>query len=688
MLSRRWFLLICLGGLLRIHASEPEVHWLAGGHTLGVTSVHFLPDGQRLLSATADVEVKLWDLPSRKLLWASSDGNFGPSGIAVAPDGSFYLASATQLDTNVITRALSGTFPTTHVGSLLVMPSSKAISPSGQRAAAAGFYASTGLLHAPDLRVWDISEAKEIASLPAELLSDLSLITDLEFLNENDLIIGSIYRIIRWSLSGTVHWSRSVLETGSLRVLALSPNRSRLLFEENRALQLLDTSTGETLWTLGEAVADSWRGCFDGTGNRFALAFPNNLPGEGRIEIRSTTDGALLETIPAAFSSPVPAFSPDGLRLACGHFGGIHLTSLGGAGTWESLTESSGQIREVAGSTTQNWVANSTGRQVDLRRLDTGKRFRSIPITGSPALASAPDGSWLAFTTNSAHLARYRPATDQFDAPALATGPLSSLTVSPDGRRLLAIPQSDETVMIDTDSWTVTARPKGSSPQLAAWAPDASRVTIGSRGRGLAQTYELDSREPRATRDWGTDLIRFLGYLSDGETMLSLHLSGQLRRWRVADGTVLSETNIGALSQGAVILSPDRRLLLVSGPGKGIRILDAASGAEWDHWTRDTGYQVTRLSFSEDATWLFSTRLDGTVSVMQAPFLLHSARAVASGFEFFVSGGSGPYQLQRHAGANGTWSDVGAPFQGRSIVAPTDGLQPWLYRLVTLTGPQ
>lgn len=681
MLSRRWFLLICIGGLLRIDASEPEVHWLAGGHTLGVASVHFLPDGQRLLSATADVEVKLWDLPSRKLLWASSDGNFGPSGIAVAPDGSFYLASATQLDTNVITRALSGTFPTTHVGPLLVMPSSKAISPSGQRAAAAGFTSSAGAIGNPDLRVWNLSAAREIASLPAELLSELGPITHVEFITEDDLIIGALHRIIRWSVQGTVQWRRSVLETGNLEALALSPNRSRLLIEENRLVQLLDTSTGESLWTLTDAEANSWRACFDAGGNRFALAFSDSPPGVGRIEIHSSTDGALLQTIPTAFNSPVPAFSPDGLTLACGHLHGIHLIPLAGSAEWEALTEVSGPIRVGAVSTARNWAASSTGQQLDLRRLDTGERFRSFTIGISSALASAPDGSWLAFTTNSAGLARYRPATDQFDAPAIATGPLLSLTVSQDGRRLLAIPQSDEAVMIDTDSWTVTARPKGSSPQLAAWAPDASRVTIGSRG--LAQTYELDSREPRATRDWGTDLIRFLGYLSDGETLLSLHRSGQLRRWRVTDGTLLFETNIGTVSPTAVVLSPDRRLLLVSESGKGIRILDATTGTEWDHWIRDTGYQVNHLSFSEDATWLLNTRLDGAVAAIRAPFVMHSVHATASGFEFSISGGNGPYQLQRHPGTTGIWSNIGEPFEGHSLAVPTDGAQPGLYRLVT-----
>ncbi|MFO1458107.1 MAG: WD40 repeat domain-containing protein [Verrucomicrobiota bacterium] len=683
-LSQLLWLVIGIGSFTQIHATEPDIHWLAGGHFIETASVDFLPDGRRLLSASADVEVKLWDLPSRRLLWASSEGNFGPSGTCVAPDGSFYLASARQQDTNLVIRTLSGDYPVTRVGSLQVSPRVKAISPSSQRAAAAGFDSPLGLINDLDLRVWDISGGKEISALPSELLSELGLVTHLEFITEDDLIIASVNRLTRWSVQGTVKWTHNVASSGNFRAYALTPDRRRLLVEEDRALKLLDTSTGEPVWTLTESVAGSWSARFDDAGSRFALAFSADPVSEGRIEIRATADGALLQTLPIPFSRPVAAFSPDGLRLACGHARGIHLITLLNAQTWEALTESSGSIRLVAASASQNWVVSSTGRQLDLRRLDTGERFRSLPQDVSLALAAAPDGSWLAFTTNSTRLARYRPATDQFDAPAVETGALSSLTASRDGRRLLAIPQGDEAFMIASDTWKVTARPKGSGPLLAAWAPDASRVTISFDG--LARTYDLDTRDPRSTRDWGTDLIRFLEYLSDGETILSLHRSGQMRRWRVADGAILSEVNLGISSPTAVALSPDQRLLLIADQGEGIRILDATTGAEWDHWTRDTGYQINRLSFSDDANWLVSARLDGAVALMRAPFLLHSVRATASGLEFSISGGNGPYQVQNYPGANGGWSNVGTPFQGNTVNVVPEGPGPWLYRLVTPPG--
>lgn len=679
MLPALLVLLFGLGCTVDSSATEPDIRWRAGGHFLSVASVDFLPDGQHLISASSEVDVKLWHLPTRRMAWASSDGHFGASGISVAPDGSFFFAAATEMDTNLVVRALSEGFQTTRVGSLHVIPYAKAISPSGQRAAAGGFSATP--IEVRDLRVWNIASGLELAALLAESLPEIGYIERLEFVTEDDLIIGSFNRLTRWSMDGTVRWSRSAPPPGEVLLKSISPDRNRLLVEEDRALKLLDSATGEPMWTLAGAAVDSWRARFNPEGTRFALAFSDNPPGQGRIEIRATADGALLRTLPIPFLLPVPSFSPDSLWLACGHTEGIHLTPLAGEAAWEPLTDSWGPIRRVAIGAAQDWIASSRGRRLDLRRLDTGVHFRSLEMGSPMAIAAAPDGSWLAFNTNSTHLARYRPATDSYDAPAIETGTLSDLSVSADGRRLLAVPLNGEAWMLDAATWQVTARPKGAGPVLAAWARDASRLSVGFGG--LARTYDLDASQARFTRDWGTDLIRFLEYLPDGETVLSLHRSGQLRRWRVTDGEVLSEAATGLTKPTSVTLSPDQRVLLVAVRGEGIRILDAATGAELDRWTRDTGYQVSSLRFSEDGAWLVNGRLDGTVVFSRAPIVLHSARAAGLGLEFFISGGSGPYQLQRYSARNGSWSNIGLQFTGNSASVDFDGPGPWLYRLVT-----
>ena len=371
-----------------------------------------------------------------------------------------------------------------------------AISPSGLRAAA------VGVINTPvfdrDLRVWEVSTGTEIAALPAEFLPDFIYPVCIEFLTENDLAIDSIKTLIRCSVDGTVRWSRTAPLLGDILCLAVSPYRARLLVEEDKSLKLLDAATGEPVWTVDEDVADSSRARFNADGTRVAVAYSDRPPGDGRLEIRATVDGSLLRALPITFRSPVPAFSPDGMLLACGHSLGIHVTSLAGEAAWEPLTEVAGPLRRIAISSPQNWVAaTADASRVDLRRLDTGARFRRLEAGSSvSALAAAPDGTWLAFTTNGTSLIRYRPATDTFDGTPLETGTLSDLAISADGSRLIALPLNGDAWMIDAATWHVTARPPVAAGNTyftaATWAHDAALVTA-TLGSGLTLTYSKDT---------------------------------------------------------------------------------------------------------------------------------------------------------------------------------------------------
>lgn len=666
-------------------ASPPDIRWRAGGHFLAVESMEFSPDGQRIVSASSDVDVKLWEVASRRLLWTSAAGRFGPSGISVAPDFSYYLASASELDTNLVVQELTGDYAVRPLGSLRLRPLLTAISPSGLRAAAFGQVMTPALDR--HLRVWNVATGADVASPNAEALPGGVLLERIEFLTEDELILGDFQSLTRWSLDGTVRWSRSTASPNGITFEAVSPDRTSILVQEEDRVKLLDASTGEPRWSLNESLGVSWRFRFNADGTRFVITFSATVAEPGRLEIRSTGDGTLVRVLPIPFQRPVPAFSPDGTSLACGHSAGIHLTSLAGEAHWEPLTESWSPLTRIAVGSAQNWVAAiADSSRVDLRHLESGERFRSLE-TDNPlaALVAAPDGSWLAFTTQETNLARYRPATDSFDVPPLPTRRIGTLAVSADGSRLLAAPSDTGATMIDTANWQVTAQlraPQGHSTVVdAVWSADAARLTTTSPG-GVALTYSKDGADPQFTNDWAWDRIASMRFLPDGDTILSLHRSGQLRRWRVSDGAILSERNTGVVNPSAAAFSPDHRLLVASAIGDPLRVFNTDTGAEVDHWTREAGYQIRDLEFSSDGAWLVNARLDGALIGFRAPFLLFDSRVTSEGVEFSVSGGAGPYQWQRHPTGPGSWSAFGSQFTGRTVSIPDDGSGPWLFRLV------
>ena len=691
----RWLLLLLatILPLIRLVA-EPEIRWLAGAHFLGVTSVDFLPDGQRLLSANSSTDVKLWEIPERRLIRTFSSGRYGQPGVTLAPDGSFFLSAEGSSETNVVVRWLSGEQPVIRPGTLLAPARVNAVSPSGRRVAASGTdFLGSGVR---DLRVWNLSDGLEIGALSTNGLTGLDSMDRIEFVSEDELIIGFWNQLLRWKFDGTILWSRSGAPSGyGIEFKSITPDRSRLLVVENDRLKLLDSANGFVVWTAAEGVTNSGNARFTANGSRFVLAFSAVQGAEGRLEIRATVDGALLRTVPSPFQLPIPAFSPDGTLLACGHRQGIHLLRLDGEADWETLSGSSGAPLQTAVSRSGNFVAaalqsSGPGGQVELRRLDSGEVFRRVE-TGVSVLdvVAAPDGRWLAFASDTTNLVRYRPTTGIVDA-SLPTERPYDMAVSADGSRLAVTTVTGAGHMLNTATWRSTARISAGTTTVTsagrlAWSRDASRLAVQFND-GRMRIYAKDQEQPQFNRDWSADTLRFFEFLADGETILSVHRSGTLRRWRASDGVVVSERAIHLTNATTFALSPDQRLLLSHGRGGDLRILNASTGAEVDRWTRESGYQSFCLRFSEDGTWLVNGRLDGALVAMRSPLVLLDPRAMASGLALTVSGGLGPFQLQRRAAGPGAWADLGGAFTGNAVAVDYDGPGPWLYRLVSVPG--
>ena len=57
------------------------------GHTIGVSSVAWSPDGQKIVSSSTDNTIKIWDTDTHVCLGTLSGHLYGVSSVAWSPDG-------------------------------------------------------------------------------------------------------------------------------------------------------------------------------------------------------------------------------------------------------------------------------------------------------------------------------------------------------------------------------------------------------------------------------------------------------------------------------------------------------------------------------------------------------------------------------------------------------------------------
>ena len=578
---------------------------LFGGHTGGVTSVAFSPDGTMLASGSEDQTVKLWAVATHTNIATLRGHTDGVWSVAFSPDGKILASGAGDpgirfpadntvklwdVETNTNIATLEG-----HEGRV----ASVAFSPDG-KILASGSDDET-------IKLWDVATHTNTATLEGhtDRVASVAFSPDGTILASGGGTFDETVKL--WDVETNTNIVTLEGHEGRVASVAFSPDGTILasgggdaffpeFFPESsdNRVTLWDVASGEPIASLGGHTGEVWSVTFSPDGTMLASAggtFDN------RVKLWDVDSGepiATLEGHTEVVSSV--AFLSDGTRLAAG-----------------------------------------SGLTILLWDVDNGDQ---ITILEGHALSS--DGTRLAVVSEDAGTILL---WDMETREIIATLEkhenywFNSVSFSPDGTRLASGAGSlDGTMLLllwDVDSGELIATLEGHANywlRSETFSPDGT--TLASRiGNGTILLWDVDSGELIATLEGHTGGtlrgISALAFSPDGATLASGARDGTIFLWDVETKEFIASLEGHAdYWVHSVSFSPDGAIL-ASGSGNTILL--------WDMETRELiatleGHTdwVHSVSFSPDGATLASGAGDGTILLWDVSEWTNSGTAVAA----------------------------------------------------------
>jgi WD40 repeat protein/tRNA A-37 threonylcarbamoyl transferase component Bud32 len=575
---------------------------LLRGHTGAVTALHFLPDGQRVVSASVGLEflkglkeggrfnprgqVILWDLKTRKPLLTLRDV--------------YGSASLTADGERLATAALDGTIQIRNTKTGKVeqsferldgVVSSVVISPDGGHVAAAAGWVTPQGNFGSDVLVWDVR------------LKKLAFSFQMARVEVGGLAFSPDGKRLAWGGTGG---RVEVRETATGRLLlplaghteavmgvAFSPDGKQLATTSNdRSAKLWDAQTGLVLATFRGHSARVGALGFDPAGWRLATGGRDGL-----VKVWDVLAGPTPRRL-RGHTQPVRSlsFSPDG-RLATCSIDKVLLWEPRSAGKPRELDCDAQRVafspdgRRMAAAI--GWLTNAERPGVvEVWDVRQGRKLHTL--TGHKLavlhVAYSPDGKLLVSASGDPTAKPPRPGTVRvwdaatgkfFRAFEPQVGVVADLAFSADGRRLALAGTGGAVSLWDVGENREVRRLTGHRgwAHSVAFSPDG-RTLVSGDFSGVLRSWEADSGRLLRTWNGHTGIIYSLAFSPDGRRLASAGvnpLAGgeEVKLWEPVTGREI----LTLPGRVVVAFSPDGNLLAAPGSGG----LDAAAEVRvWD----------------------------------------------------------------------------------------------------------
>lgn len=598
------------------------------GHTESILAVAYSPDGQQIVTASADRTAKVWVVESATELLALSGHTNAVRSVAFSPDGRRIVTGSWD-NTAKVWDSRTGTNLLTLIGHTDAI-FSVALSSDGQRIVT-GSRDRTA-------KVWDAASGSLIRTLEGHS----GVIWSVAFSSDASRIVTS-----SWDRTAKVWSATDGTDLLTLRghddavfSVAFSPDDRRIVTgSRDLTAKVWDAGTGAELFPLYGHSGRIFSATFSPDGQRIATAGDDQT---ARVWDAGNRHDLLAVKKHGSRISSV-AFSPDGRQIVTGG-GSISFSPDGdviavGSGdrtakVWEVASEKemptlrghTNAVTSVAFSPDGRWVVTAsfddtakvweTGTGTELFTL----RGHSAPVRSA---AFSPDGQRIV-TGSFDHTAKvWDVAGRQELFPLIGhRAPVKSVAYSPDGQRIVTSSEDGTAIVWNAATGKELVTLRRPVPQLWIWSvafsPDGRRIVTANHGGDQdATVWDADSGKVLLALKGHRSWLFNAAFSPDGQWIVTASNDGAAKVWDAASGQELLTLEGHSGGVMSAIFSPDGRRILTSSQDQTAKVWDAATGEEL---LTLKGHKEWILSaaFSPDGRRIATASADRTAKVWEA----------------------------------------------------------------------
>jgi WD40 repeat protein len=589
-------------------AYTPGTRAVLTGHTAGVQTVVFSPDGKTALSGAQDNTVILWDIASATSIRVLEGHTAPVRGVAFSPDGKTAL-SGSEDGSMILWDLASGKQLRSFIGHAKdAEVKGVAFSPDGKTALSAS--SDTTLI------LWDLASGAKLRTFTGHTQE----VNQVAFSPDGKTALSSSQdtSLILWDVATGALIRRFEAHTGEVRGVAFSPDGATAISSsEDTTLILWDVATGKPIHTFTGHTRGILDVVFSPDGK---LALSGST--DNRLGLWDAKKGTLIRFL-SGHGAGIQgvAFSPDGHTLLSGSLDStLRLWDLdNGAEVHRFSGQQKGPVLDVDFSPDgQALLSSSDDSTMVLWNTATGdmiKRFAGHNDSINAA-AFSPDGKLLVSAAGDIDklLIVWDVASGQ-PLRNLTGNPegVASVAFSPDGRQVISVSEGIMTLWDVATGNKIRSFPEENAHlQSVVYSHDGKRVVTTSTGENLVTLWDPATGESIHSFKGHTAKVFQAAFSPDDRKLLSVSADKTAILWDVATGEKIHTLVGHSAAAQAVAISPDGKTAITGSADNTMILWDLDNGEPIEHFIGHNAV-VRAVAFSPDGHSVLSGSNDGTM---------------------------------------------------------------------------